>query len=137
MDFLSTRLPIAGYVFMILLGSSRADASAPPGFIEGHLNIASQKGVELAEQGVSKGAAEGNYAEYPLIVLSKDGQKEITKVTPDASGNYRVSLPPGDYILDVQGRASKRVRAKPQPFTVVSNQTIRLDMNLDFAGRPN
>ena len=71
------------------------------------------------------------YAEYPLIVLSQDGKKEIARVTADENGNYRAALPPGDYILDVQDRAGKRVRAKPQPFTVVSNQTVRVDMNID------
>ena len=37
----------------------------------------------------------------------------------------------GDFVLDVQGRALKRVRAKLQPFTVVSNQTVRVDVLID------
>jgi len=44
--------------------------------------------------------------------------------------NCRVALPPGAYILDVQDRAAKHLRAKPQPFTVVSDQTVRVDMNI-------
>jgi len=40
-------------------------------------------------------------------------------------------LPPGDYVLDVQRRAPGHVRAKPQRFTVVSNQTVRVDMDID------
>ena len=51
-------------------------------------------------------------------------------MTPDENGKYRVALPPGAYILDVQDRVAKRVRAKQQPFAVVSNQTIRIDMNI-------
>ena len=73
------------------------------------------------------------YAGYPLIILSQDGKKEIARVTADESGKYRVALPPGTYILDVKDRVAKHVRAKPQPFTVVSNQTVRVDMNV-FAG---
>jgi hypothetical protein len=42
-----------------------------------------------------------------------------------------VALPPGDYLLDVQDRARKHVRAKPQSFTVGSNQTVRVDMDMD------
>jgi hypothetical protein len=66
-----------------------------------------------------------------LIILDRQEKKEITRVTADRNGNYRVLLPPGDYVLDVEGRARKHVRARPQPFTVVSNQTVRVDMDID------
>ena len=49
------------------------------------------------------------YAEYPLIILSQDGKKEIARITADENGNYHVALPPGDYVLDVQGRAPGHV----------------------------
>ena len=73
------------------------------------------------------------YAEYPLIILSQDGKREIARLTADKSGNYRAALPPGAYILAVQERsaeerAAERIHANPQPFTVVSNQTVRVDM---------
>ena len=60
---------------------------------------------------------------YPLIVVSRDGKKEVAPVTVDENGNYRVALPPGDYVLDVQDRRRRHVRTNPQPFTVVSNQS--------------
>jgi len=47
------------------------------------------------------------------------------------NGNYRIELPPGDYFLDVQGPESRPARVKPRPFTVVSNQTVRVDMDID------
>lgn len=116
-------------VFLALVGAQSINA-APQGFLEGHLTIFSLKEVELAGETPSKMAA-GNYAAYPLVILSQDGKKEITRITADASGTYRVALAPGDYVLDVQGRRPGGVRAKPQPFTVVSNQTVRVDMNID------
>jgi hypothetical protein len=61
---------------------------------------------------------------------SQDGKKEIARVTADENGNYRISLPPDAYILDMKDRAAKRIRAKPQPFTVVSNQTVRVDLSI-------
>jgi len=70
-----------------------------------------------------------------LLILSKAEQKEVARVTADRDGNYRISLTPGDYILDVQGRRPGGVRAKPQPFTVVSNQTVRVDMGIDTGVR--
>jgi hypothetical protein len=121
---------ISACVLALLAGSASINA-APQGFVEGHLKIYSPSEVELAEGNPPKFSA-GNYAEYPLIILSQDGKKEIARVTADGNGNYRLALPPGDYILDVQGRPPKgHVRAKPERFTVVSNQTVRVDMDID------
>ena len=74
--------------------------------MEGHLKIVSLKEVELAGARPWK-VTSGNYAEYPLIILSRDGKKEIGRVTADRDGNYRVVLPPGDYILDVAGAGTR------------------------------
>ena len=115
--------------FLLLASSASVDA-APPGFVEGHLKIISPKEVELADGNAPAITAE-NYAEYPLIILSQDEKKEIARVTADRNGNYRLALPPGNYVLDVQGRARGHLRAKPQRFTVVSNQTVRVDMDID------
>ena len=104
------------------------------GFVEGHLKIISGKEVELADGNAPAIMAE-NYARYPLIILSQGEKKEIARVTADGNGNYRTALPPGDYVLDVQARARGHVRAKPQRFTVVSNQTVRVDMNIDMGVR--
>ncbi len=119
----------AGSIFLILAGIASVNAG-PAGFLEGHLKIVSPKPVEIAEASPRK-FTDQTYAEYPLIVRSRDGKKEITRITADKNGNYRVELSPGDYLLDVQGRAPGHVRAKPQPFTVVSNETVRVDMNID------
>src|SRR6266481_1627156 len=97
-------------------------ATEPPGFLEGHLKIISGKEVELADGNAPAIMAD---ARYPLIILSQGEKKEIARVTADGNGNYRTALPPGDYVLDVQARARGHVRAKPQRFTVVSNQTVR------------
>ena len=118
-------------VSISLLVTATASTSAPlPGFVEGHLKIVSPKPVQPTDENIAAETAE-NYGDYPLVILSRDGQKEIARVTPDRNGNYRVALPPGDYILDVQGRARRHVRAKPQTFTIVSNQTVRIDMYID------
>lgn len=123
------RLVIAGCALLPLL-AIRADDIAKPGFLEGHLKIISLKEVELAGGTPAKFTAE-NYTEYPLIVLNQNGQKEVARMTPDRAGNYRISLPPGAYILDVAGRGQRHLRAEPQPFTVFSNQTVRVEMNID------
>jgi hypothetical protein len=62
--------------------------------------------------------------------LSQSEKKEIARITANANGNYRVALPPGDYVLEVQGRPRTHLRWKAQSFTVVSNRTVRVDMDI-------
>jgi hypothetical protein len=125
---------ILGCLSLLPIGCLVSDNTVP-GFLEGHLRILAFKDVELAEGNPPKFSG-ANYAEYPLIVLSQDGKKEMARVTADGNGHYRLALPPGDYILDVEGRPPKgHVRAKPQRFTVASNQTIHVDMDIDTGVR--
>jgi hypothetical protein len=120
---------IVGCIFLLLAGSAASSDPLPSGVMEGHLKILSPKPVDLGDENAATVTAE-NYADYPLLVLSRDKQKEIARITAHTNGNYRAVLPPGDYVLDVQGRTLKHVRAKPQRFTVVSNQTVRVDMEI-------
>jgi len=119
---------ISGCLFLILVGIE--SIAGPPGFLEGHLMFVSPREVEPSDAMPRQAVTPERYAAYPLIILSQEEKKEIARITADENGNYRVALPPGAYILDVQGRVAKHVRAKPQPFTIVSNQTVHLDMNI-------
>lgn len=90
--------------------------------------------MQLSDQTQSQDSVP-NYADFPLIILTQAREKEVARVTADAKGNYRIALSPGDYILDVQGRVRGHLRAKPEPFTVVSNKTVRVDMTIDTGVR--
>jgi hypothetical protein len=125
---------IIGCVFLVPVSCLASDNAPPPGFVEGHLKIISPREVELANGTPASISAE-SYAEYPLIILSQGSKKEIARVTADGNGNYRLALPPGDYMLDVQNRRRRHVRATPQPFTIVANQTVHVDMNVDTGVR--
>jgi hypothetical protein len=122
---------IAGCIFLVLVGSAMSNDALPPGVVEGHLKIVSPRAVEPSDNMPRPAVAPEIYSEYPLLILSRDEKKEIARITADTDGNYRVVLPPGNYVLDVQGRARRHARWKPKPFTVVSNQTVRVDMDID------
>ena len=117
-----------------LLASTVSLNATPTGSVEGRLKIVSRQEVQLADRTPPAPTAE-NYSDYPLVVLSQDDKKEVARVTPDGNGNYRVVLPPGHYVLDIQDWRHKHIRAASQPFTVISNQTVRVDMDIDTGVR--
>ena len=125
---------VAVACIFLMLASTASIKAAPQGFIEGHLKIVVIRPVEPDNMPQPTVAPE-TYAEYPLIILSQDGKREIARLTADKSGNYRLALPPGAYTLALQERsgeerAAERIHANPQPFTVVSDQTVRVDMTI-------
>ena len=129
---LLSKLLIPACLYLALACTTPVHAS-PPGSLEGHLKIAAPEEVNLAD-----GDDQTNMevlSEYPLIVLGADGKKEVARITVDGGGNYRASLPPGDYVLDVLDRAQRHLRATPKHFTIVSRQTARVDMEIDTGVR--
>lgn len=116
------------------VGVGAADG-AVPGFLEGHLRIIAARPVEAADSKTAERVAP-DYARFPLVVRSvADPGKEVAQLTADADGNYRLALPPGDYVLDARGRAPGHVRAAPKRFSVVANQTVHADFELDTGVR--
>jgi hypothetical protein len=113
---------------VVLAGADTVKA-VPPGFLEGRLKILSVKevGAQLAESGSADRPA-GDYQAYPLVILSPDERKEITRITANADGTFRVALPPGSYILDVKDRLEKNIKAEPRSFTVESNQSVQVSL---------
>ena len=124
----SLKYPIAASIFFVLIGTALINAT-PQGFLEGQLKIISRRPVALADENTAPMTAR-NYADYPLIILTRGETKQIARLIADRDGNYRVVLPPGDYILDVQRHESGNLRVKPQPFTIVAGQTVRVDMTI-------
>ena len=71
-------------LIVFLLAGTAVDAT-PPGFLEGHLKIISLKEVELEDANAPTKTTAGNYADYPLIILNRDGKQEIARVNADTS----------------------------------------------------
>ena len=124
----------AGLFLSLVVACTAASPAAPTGFVEGHLKIVTPREVELSD-GQAPTIPPEVYAEYPLIILGPDGKTEMARVTADEHGNFRTALPPGGYVLDVQGRSPGRVRAQPRRFEIVSGQTVRVDMDIDTGVR--
>lgn len=108
---------------------SHAASSVAPGFLAGRLSVQISEGAKLADETEAK-AASVNYAEYPLVILRKADRKEVERITPDENGDYRVPLPPGEYLLELKARVRKQIQTQLRPFTVVSRQTVQVNLEL-------
>jgi hypothetical protein len=122
---------------MLAFASGKLSAVTPvvPGFLEGDLSIHLERGADLADKS-SPTPDQASYKEYRLAVFSKDHRIEIAEVSVDEHGHYRLSLPPGDYVLDVKRQVRNRLRVTPRSFTIASEQTARVNMEIDTAFPP-
>ena len=129
---MSLKYLIVACAVLVLAGAALINA-APQGSVEGQLKIVLLRPVQLDDENPAAETATTtakNYADYPLIILSQAERKQIARLTADAEGNYRAALPTGTYILDVEGRVPKRLHVRAQPFTIVPNQTVRVDITI-------
>ena len=131
---LSIRNLILSAICALLAVAANANDPAT-GIMEGHLKILSFKEVELAQGGTPEKVIGDNFGDYPLVIRSRGGHKEIARITAGPDGNYHAELPEGNYILDIAKRERKHARATARPFTVISNQTIRVDFEVDTGVR--
>src|SRR5205814_2281921 len=73
---------------LIFAGSGVCNSSAGPGILEGQVKMVAQGGANLADN--SSREEKAPYAECPLVVLSKDGRKEIAEVATDKIRNIAI-----------------------------------------------
>src|SRR5439155_2061196 len=81
----SLKYPIAASIFLVLVGAALINA-APQGFLEGRLKIISRRPVELADEKTQPTTGR-NYADYPLIILTRDETKQNARIIADKDGN--------------------------------------------------
>ena len=119
----------------LAFGASVCTSSPAAGVLEGQLKILPQRGVNLADD-VSPKDEKAPCEECPLVILSKDGRSEIAQVTTDKEGRFRVGLPTGDYILELKGSGRIRLRGAPKAFTIIAEQTVHVEMDVETSVSP-
>jgi len=115
-----------------LAGGSQADEGARPqstgmGALAG--DVTSWPAWPVQGPGMASGAAP---APGVKIMIYRPGRQEITSVTTDEHGHYRVNLPPGPYLIEMAPEKGKRF-SKDLPATVVitRGRETRLNIRLD------
>src|SRR5262249_61291839 len=99
---------VAGFLIFLLGGSPSINAGSQ-GFLEGHLKIIFGMAVEPSDDMPRPEGKPQSYAEYSLIILSQGEKKKIVHVQAEENGNYRVGMPPVNYVVDLQVPMGKYV----------------------------
>jgi len=98
--------------------------------LEGHVTIGPL--VPVVREGEPEPtAAPEVYASRQIVIYAQDGRTEIARVQIDANGNYRVTLPVGTYVVDINHVGIDWGIDLPKTVEIVSQQVTRLDVEID------
>ncbi len=100
------------------------------GVLEGHVTVGPLSPVVQAGVPEPTPAPEV-YAERKIVIYAEDGQQEVVRVDIDGSGNYRVSLPVGVYVVDINHLGIDLAKGLPQRVEIKNQQTTRMDVDID------
>jgi hypothetical protein len=114
-------------VALILLVTSCTPGPQETGTLEGHVTIGPL--VRDGEPEPTPGPEV--YASRQIVIYAQDGRTEITRVQVDAKGNYRVTLPVGTYVVDINHTGIDRGIDLPKTVEIVSGRITRLDVEID------
>jgi len=71
------------------------------------------------------------YAARKIVILSKDGEREIERIDIDSEGNYEVELPACTYVVDINHSGIDRGIDLPKTIKITSGTVTRLDIEID------
>lgn len=107
----------------------RADASES-GWLSGHVNIGPL--APVVQEGVPEPSpAPEVYAARQVVVFSADGRQEVLRTGIDPTGSYRVELPVGTYIVDINHSGIDIAKGLPAKVEIATGQETRLDIDID------
>lgn len=112
----------------------QTDKGEKGGTLEGHISLgpmlpAMRKGM------VEPTPAPEVYAARQVVIYVQDGKTEIARAQIDAQGKYRVSLPAGTYVIDINHAGIDRGVDLPQEVEIVDGQVTQLDIAIDTGVR--
>jgi hypothetical protein len=100
------------------------------GVLQGHVTIGPL--VPVVQEGVPEPTpAPEVYASRQIVIYASDGQTEVARVPIDGQGNYRVELPVGTYVVDINHVGIDMAKELPKTVEIKSGQVTRLDVEID------
>lgn len=108
----------------------------PVGYLEGKVTIGPLRPAQRVDDPARPVPPEV-YAAYPVKIFKSDGATWVADVNVQADGTYRIALAPGTYVVALarMGIRSGRGRDLPKTIMIASDQTVRLDIDIDTGMR--
>lgn len=100
------------------------------GFLEGKVTIGPLCPVEKFPPDPACEPTEETYRAWPIVVWTADKKTKIAKIQPNVDGNYKIDLPEGSYIVDLD---KQHMFGKNLPATIdiEPSKTTILDIDID------
>ena len=115
---------------LVLLITSCVSTPQDTGVLEGHVTIGPL--VPVVQEGQPEPTPGPEvYASRQIVIYASDGQTEVARVQIDSQGNYRIELPVGTYVVDINHAGTDMAKELPQTVEIVAGQVTRLDVDID------
>ncbi|MCH7754599.1 hypothetical protein IH970_05695 [candidate division KSB1 bacterium] len=66
-----------------------------------------------------------------ILIYSEDEKKIVATAPVDDSGNYRVSVAPGNYVLKMKLKGIQRAGNLPKEIVVNAGEAVEIDVEID------
>jgi len=99
------------------------------GFLEGNVEIGPLCPVEpcnLTQDQIAQA-----YKARKIIVFTSDRSSIVATISLDPTGNYRIALNPGRYVVDINRIGIDSSADVPKEIVIESGKTVRLDIRID------
>ena len=128
------RGPLLASLSLIILAAACTSIPQEMGVLEGYVTIGPL--VPVSRDGVPDPTpAPEVYAAREIVIYTQDGQTEVARVQisprEDYRGSYRITLPVGSYVVDINRIGIDRGADLPAAVEIIADQVTRLDIDID------
>ncbi len=71
------------------------------------------------------------YAARTIQIFAADGATLVTNVKINPEGTYTVTLPSGNYVVNIARSGIDRARGLPKTITIANGKIVQLDIDID------
>jgi hypothetical protein len=100
------------------------------GRLTGHVSIGPLRPVERVGEPTLTPPPEV-FTSRSINIFAADGATLVTSVKINPNGTYAVTLPPGNYVVNIARSGIDRARNLPKAVTIASGATVELDIDID------
>lgn len=117
-------------LLLFLCVASCSQSQGPTGTLQGHVTIGPL--VPVVREGEDQPTPLPEvYTARQIVIFSSDMRKEIIRATIDAQGNYRCTLPEGEYIIDINHLGIDHAAGFPRTITIKAGEVLNIEVDID------